>query len=68
MTCLNPPYSRPIRDFTTAELVDELRIRKDKVSFLNVEKGEPLDISIDAEEIELQWCEGPLSVLVVDCL
>jgi len=62
MTCIN------LRDLSTADLVDELRSRKDKVSFLNVEKGEPLDISIDAEEIELQWCEGPLAVLVVDVL
>ena len=62
MTCLN------LHDFSIKELVNELKSRKDKVSFLNVEKGEPLDISIDAEEIELQWCEGPLAVLVVDVL
>lgn len=62
MTCLN------LKEFSSKELVDELRSRKDKVSYLNVEEGEPLDISIDAEEIELQWCEGPLAVLVVDCL
>jgi hypothetical protein len=54
-----------LKDFETSALVDELKRRKDKVSFLQVEKGEPLDISIDAEEIELQWCEGPLAVLVV---
>lgn len=57
-----------MEDFSIKELVDELKSRKDKVSFLNVEKGEPLDISIDAEEIELEWCEGPLAVLVVDVL
>ena len=62
MTCLN------LRDFTTAELVDELKKREERVSFLDVKKGEPLDISIDTEEIELQWCEGPPAVLVVDVL
>jgi hypothetical protein len=62
MTCLN------LRKFSTIELVNELSRRKDRVSTLNVFKGEPLDISIDAEEIELKWCEGPLTVLVVDPL
>lgn len=52
--------------FSTAELVNELKARTDKVSFLNVGKGEPLDIAIDAEDLELRWCEGPLAVLVVD--
>lgn len=54
-----------MEDFSIKELVDELKSWRDQVSCLNVEKGEPLDISIDAEEIELEWCEGPLTVLVV---
>lgn len=62
MTCLN------LRDIPLNDLVKELKRRKDKVSFLNVKKGEPLDISIDAKELELRWCEGPLEVLVVDPL
>ena len=54
-----------MQDFSIKELVDELKSRKDAVSCLVVDVGEPLGISIDAEEIELQWCEGPLTVLVV---
>lgn len=59
MTCLN------LKEFSTKDLLEELKTRKKEVSHLNVERGEPLDISIDAEELELKWCEGPLDVLVV---
>ena len=59
MTCLN------LKEFSTEDLLEELKTRKNQVSHLNVGRGEPLDISINAEELELEWCEGPLDVLVV---
>lgn len=57
--CLN------LREFSTEDLLEELKSRKNQVSHLPVARGEPLEISIDAEELELEWCEGPLDILVI---
>lgn len=54
-----------LSDAPTKDLVEELRKRHDTCIGLQVNEGEPFEISIDAEDIEVPWAEGPGVILLV---
>jgi hypothetical protein len=55
----------PLASIPTADLVAELRKRKDVCCAFDIGPGEPFEITIDAEEYETPWCEGPGILLMV---
>jgi hypothetical protein len=54
-----------LESVSTSDLVAELRKRKDVCSGFDIGPGEPFEITIDAEEHETPWCEGPGILLMV---
>lgn len=55
----------PLSTVATSDLVAELRKRTDLCCGFDIGPGEPFEITIDAEEIECPFCEGPALILVV---
>lgn len=55
----------PLELVPTADLVAELRQRKGICTAFDIGPGEPFEITINAEEHETPWCEGPGILLMV---